>query len=145
MYFIGEFREENIIGMEIKTKFDIGQKVFVVRKDSFHKKEECPMCQGEGCVAVYSMSENYLRSGKGQTIECPVCHGYRVIQGKLIDSYRAEETTITKIKISVREKLGTHFSYTVKCDNAKGEMSYPDHENMIFATEDEASIAILEI
>lgn len=132
--------------MEIKTKFDIGQKVFVIKKDSYHKKVECSMCQGEGCVVVYSVPESHLRTGgKGQTIECPVCHGYRVIQGKLIDSYRIEETTVTKIKISVREKSGTHFSYMVKCDNAKGEMTYPEHENLIFATEDEASTAILKI
>lgn len=121
--------------MELNTKFDVGRNVYVIRNQSTYKNKLCTMCDGEGSVIAMSPIDNEKRN----KIICPECHGRKLVQGDLVNRYSIEETVVTGIKISIREKSGIHISYKVKADNSKGEVSYPEKENMICGTEQEAN------
>lgn len=144
-------KEREDYNMELSTKFNVGQKVFVIKSQSTHKKVICPMCDGEGYVIVYSPLSN--EESKRREFPCPGCHGMKLITGELIDRYIIEETVITGIKISIKGRTnngawmrGIYFAYRVKDDaSSKGESSYPEYTNMIFATEQEANIVCQEL
>lgn len=128
--------------MEIKTKFNVGEKVYVIHDISTYKKSICPTCDGEGSVMICSRLKN-ITEGKYPMILCPHCHGQKMITGEKVNRYTMEETTVKGIKISVTgfkvhdgtktgiTKSKVHATYRVKADNSKGECSYPEHENMI--------------
>lgn len=60
--------------MEIKTKLNIGDDMYFIRKAEGIKKNPCPSCHGTGKVTLES----------GKTFNCPECYG---------DGYFEERTT----------------------------------------------------
>lgn len=128
--------------MELKTKFDVGQKAYVVCNHSTFAQEICSICDGIGTVAMVSLLSD-IKASRRHTYICPACFGNKFTYSKPVKNYKVEEKLINGIKISIREKSGVHISYKVKSGNSKGESSYPECKNMIFATEQEA-VAVCE-
>lgn len=113
--------------MEINTKFNVGQTVYVIHEISTYKKSICPTCDGEGSVMICSRLKN-ITGGKHSMILCHYRNGQKTINGKKVNRYDIEETTIKGIKISVTESKaedGTkqpkiHETYRVNSNNSKG-------------------------
>ena len=126
--------------MEIKTKLDIGDKLYIIKEQSAYKKEICPMCDGEGFVYLTSPL-NTNKPDWNDKMRCPNCSGNKIVRGDKVSAFSYEEKVIVGFKISVKEKSGVHISYRVKEDNHEGERSYPEYSNMIFTSEEDARAA----
>ena len=56
--------------IDVETKFEVGQEVFLIKKDRkvIENKEKCKICNGEGHIVF-----------KGYTMSCPECEGSKYI------------------------------------------------------------------
>ena len=71
--------------MEIRTKFNIGDKVWVI--DSRKVEDICPICEGKGYVII-----------KNENFRCPKCNAYRKINER--NEYFIEgQIKITDIRV----------------------------------------------
>ncbi len=57
--------------MNIKTKYDIGERVHIIKQDFAIQEEVCPVCDSKGCFKY-----------RGHILECSLCHGRGKIFGE---------------------------------------------------------------
>ena len=86
--------------MEIKTKFDVGQKVYMVRLQYKNAEKECPACRGKGIVHLH-----------GEEYRCPnmCCQGKVITRG--IKYYSINSVKIKEIEITLNDKKSEIFYY----------------------------------
>ena len=114
--------------MEIKTKFDCGQKVFFVYNSKEAIMKKCPECD-----------DGTITTTKGSILSCPVCFGTK----EVFD----DDKNILKILSTKVKSIGIYndgsilrILYGIKIDSCT--MNYSEGE--LFATEGEAE-AYMEI
>lgn len=125
--------------MEIKTKFNVGDVVYVCKRNKTHESENCNICDGKGIVTI-----------KGNDFTCPRCNGNKHIHIRGVNSFVPEERTIKKIKIFVhfsKNKGGTQIytKYEFGSHDGYGRYSVADYNNMIFTTKEEAEARCKEL
>lgn len=111
--------------MEIKTKYDVGQNVYVVKNSTkiLEKSESCDLCFGDGKIRYGSYG-----------LQCPKCNGKGKLikQRKQVDAWEVmPEQKITAIKISITN-VGVSVRY--KLENINGSVP----EELVFTAEKEA-------
>ena len=79
--------------MNIKTKFKVGDQVFILRQraDSYHTN--CPTCGGTGKVHIRET---------GEELDCPVCNG-KGFDIQFNTAYYKEEAVVNKILTKTNE------------------------------------------
>lgn len=92
--------------MEIKTKYDVGQSVYIVNKHTkvLEQSESCDLCFGDGKIKYGSYS-----------LQCPKCNGKGKLikQRKQVDAWEvmpehkviAVKISVTNVSVSIRYKL----------------------------------------
>lgn len=115
--------------IDVETKFEVGQKVFLIKKDRkvIENKEKCKICNGEGHIVF-----------KGYTMSCPECEGskYICVDSNIVDNYFTDKKphTITSIGIKTTAKE-SKLTYMI---DGKAYERKKVSENEIFATREEA-------
>lgn len=113
--------------MEIKTKYDVGQSVYVVKNSTkiLEKSESCELCFGDGKIRYGSYS-----------LQCPKCNGKGklISQRKQVDVWKVlPQHKIISIRVSISNtNVGAYIRYKL----AKFKGSVP--EELLFASEKEA-------
>ena len=115
--------------IDVNTKFEVGQNVFLIKKERkvIENKRICKICNGEGHI-IYS----------GYTMCCPECNGDKYIctDSQIIDNYSTDKKphAITSIGIKITAK-GSKLIYMI---DGKPYERKKVSENEIFATLEEA-------
>lgn len=115
--------------IDVETKFEVGQEVFLIKKDRkvIENKEKCKICNGEGHIVF-----------KGYTMSCPECEGskYICVDSYIVDNYFTDKKphTITSIGIKTTAKE-SKLTYMI---DGKAYERKKVSENEIFATREEA-------
>lgn len=115
--------------IDVETKFEVGQEVFLIKKDRkvIENKEKCKICNGEGHIVF-----------KGYTMSCPECEGskYICVDSNIVDNYFTDKKphTITSIGIKTTAKE-SKLTYMI---DEKAYERKKVSENEIFATREEA-------
>lgn len=92
--------------MNIKTKYDIGDDVYIIRYIDEKSETSCSVCNGTGIVHI---KEN------GSEIKCPECAG----TGKHLDfnrKFSTEHAVVESIDVSVTNE-NQFITYTVLLEN----------------------------
>jgi len=113
--------------MDIKTKFDIGQTVYVVTQCSNIIRTECDICKGKG---RYVINEQYSTA-------CPKCYGNGYVEenhGKIFDIYT--KSSVGKIIVEEHYKNGRKEKYMLKSTGIDSGALWTAEE--LFASEEEA-------
>lgn len=118
--------------MELKTKFDLGQYVYVVQPLTEEIKEVCPVCQGKGYIDL-----------NGARYDCP---NSKCIDGDIFKGYKYNNYKITfhsKIgKVSAEMTKDNYRECYMLVDTGvgSGALWYDDEEqgSRIFANKKEA-------
>ena len=79
--------------MNIKTKFKVGDQVFIIRQKSDSYHTDCPTCGGTGKV--------HIRETGGE-LDCPSCNG-KGFDIQLDTKYYKEEAIVNKILTKTNE------------------------------------------
>ena len=79
--------------MNIKTKFKVGDQVFIIRQKSDAYHTDCPTCGGTGKV--------HIRETGGE-LDCPYCNG-KGFDIQLDTKYYKEEAVVNKILTKTNE------------------------------------------
>ena len=122
--------------INVETKFEVGQKVFLIKKDRkvIENKEKCKICNGEGHIIF-----------KGYTMSCPECEGNKEIcvDSNIIDNYFIDKKphAITSIGIKITAK-GSNLTYMI---DGKPFERKKVGENEIFPTQEEAETRCNEL
>ncbi len=115
--------------IDVETKFEVGQEVFLIKKDRkvIENEEKCKICNGEGHIVF-----------KGYTMSCPECEGskYICVDSNIVDNYFTDKKphTITSIGIKTTAKE-SKLTYMI---DGKAYERKKVSENEIFATREEA-------
>lgn len=80
--------------MEIKTEFNVGDKVYFI--ENYVEQKECDVCEGVGSVNI-----------KGQLLSCPKCMGNKCVVSDTTIRQRPSEKpkTIRSIRINIANRL----------------------------------------
>lgn len=81
--------------MNIETKFNVGDVVYVCKNNSTYEKEPCKICDGIGNVTL-----------KEKSFCCPECKGNKFTYTKKVNRFITEERTIRKVIVSVSNNKG---------------------------------------
>ncbi len=120
--------------MQIETKFNVGDIVYVCKNHSIFEEEQCKICDGEGSITL-----------KGKSFCCPECHGNKFTYTKQVKGFIPEKRTIRKVITSVSENNGNiqiHIRYETK-SNRHGSIA--EYKNIMFATKEEAEYRCKEL
>ena len=124
--------------MQIDTRFNIGDEVYVCKNRSKKEKELCRICDGIGVITI-----------KGKTFKCPECHGKKTVHTKSVKSFVPEKRTITKVTVSITENNGNQQifrKYDCKAQTHREETSsIAEYRNIIFTTLEEAETRCKEL
>lgn len=111
--------------LNIDNKFEIGQEVYVIRKERV--KEQCPACKGKGQIIV-----------DGNRFSCVTCYGTGRLHGQKKTYQVVGKDIIDKIKTySYRLHNGTDGIKTIVKYAFKDGTDYTDAK--LFLTEEEAN------
>ena len=118
--------------MEIKTKFNLGQMVYVVQPSTEDIWEDCPICGGTGYV-----------DSKGKKYECPDwdCRQGKVFKGTRYNQYKiACHSKIGQVRVEINKDSYTECYMLVATGIGTGALWYDDeeHGSRMFATKQEA-------
>lgn len=103
--------------MDIKTKFDVGDGLFLRDCKCEYMDSECTTCDGKGKVEI-----------KGDVFECPKCKGNKILP-LTKRTYSVKKAVIKSINIMVDEKGEIDISYNFRTENSR--TTYACKENMI--------------
>ncbi len=120
--------------MQIETKFNVGDIVYVCKNHSIFEEEQCKICDGEGIITL-----------KGKSFCCPECHGNKFTYTKQVKGFIPEKRTIRKVITSVSENNGNiqiHIRYETK-SNRHGSIA--EYKNIMFATKEAAEYRCKEL
>lgn len=120
----------------MKTKYEIGDKVYRAGTYSMLKKHPCPDCKGVRTWTAIS------RVGIEYEIPCPRCTASFQFNSELSLSYNWREPTVSKLTIgSVRTDSADEYPISYMCvETGVGSGSiYYEHE--LFSTDEEALVA----
>lgn len=124
--------------MQIETRFNVGDEVYVCKNKSKKEKELCKTCDGTGVVTI-----------KDKMFDCPECHGKRTIRSKSVKNFVPEKRIITKVTVSITENNGNmqvYRRYDCKAQTNRGETSsIAEYRNIIFTTLEEAEARCKEL
>lgn len=111
--------------MTIKTKFDLGEDVYVIKREKIDTSYECNICEGKGLIYF-----------KGEKLECPKCSGSGSVGILDNDMYewRVKFTEVYRVAPAIT-KGGQLNKYSVLCD-----FGYVILEDYIYKTEEDAII-----
>lgn len=110
--------------MEIRTKFDVCDKVWVIQHNNYIY-EDCDICENTGAVKI-----------KGKEFLCPQCRGERKKICKVNWSVTEETREIKEIIIKKLENRSLKISYFYL--HKSGHYIVEIHEEDCFATKEEA-------
>jgi len=118
--------------MEIKTKFNLGQMVYVVQPSTEDIWEDCPICGGTGYVDI-----------KGKKYECPDwdCRQGKVFKDTRYNQYKiACHSKIGQVRVEINKDSYTECYMLVATGIGTGALWYDDeeHGSRMFATKQEA-------
>lgn len=120
--------------MNIKTRFDLGQKVWLIVNASRNMKPNCSFCDGVGKVFIEGAGKKVVSQ------KCPECYGHGYISKYSPEEWKPEfESTIGKIDIEYydqREKRKNSINYMLYYSGV-GSGSVLKEENL-FASLEEA-------
>lgn len=122
--------------MQIETKFNVGDIVYVCKNNSTKDMETCKICDGKGAITV-----------KDESFCCPKCHGKKLPYTKKVKKFVPEKRTIRKVIVSVSENNGNIQIYTRYETKTHGnrDRSVADYKNIMFATKEEAEYRCKEL
>lgn len=135
--------------MEIKTKYDIGQKVWCVRQSS--RPVVCKYCGGSGSVKFVGFANAFGDANVtelDEPITCPVCNGREIKERE--EYFEAEWRYVSRVNTSTRYrgrdgKSISTIMYTLIADSedlASPYIGEEMEERGVFATKEEAVRAI---
>lgn len=81
--------------MQIETKFNVGDTVYVCKNNSTKDLETCKICDGKGAIII-----------KDESFCCPKCHGGKFTYSKRVKKFVPEKRIIKKMIVSVTENNG---------------------------------------
>ena len=115
--------------MQIETKFNIGDTVYVCKNNSTKDLENCKICDGKGAIII-----------KDESFCCPKCHGRKFTYSKRIKKFVPEKRTIKKVIVSITENNGnTQIYEKYDCETPSGKnRSGALYRNIMFASIEEA-------
>lgn len=119
--------------INIETKFNIGQEVYIIQKA--RAKEPCPACNGQGHIKI-----------EGNDFSCTSCYGTGRLYGKKKIYQLLGKDTITSIKIfNYLLNTGGHHNElkTVVKYGFKNGNDFTDQK--LFATQEEAEARCREL
>lgn len=117
--------------MEIKTKFNVDDIVYVCRQKKTNESESCKICDGKGIITI-----------KGDNFICPKCNGNKYIHTIRESDFVPEEGVITKMSIYIENtKIYTKY----ECNIRGKHRNVSDYKNIIFATKEEAEARCKEL
>ena len=119
--------------IDVNTKFDVGQEVYIIQKA--RSKEPCAACNGEGHIII-----------DGNKFSCDKCFGTGRLHGKRKIYQLAGKDTITNIKVyNYLLNTGGHHneSKTVVKYGFADRNDYTDQK--LFATQEEAQARCKEL
>lgn len=119
--------------INIETKFNIGQEVYIIQKA--RAKEPCPACNGQGHIKI-----------EGNDFSCTSCYGTGRLYGKKKIYQLLGKDTITSIKIfNYLLNTGGHNNElkTVVKYSFKNGFDYTDQK--LFVTQEEAETRCNEL
>lgn len=120
--------------MEIKTKFNVGDVVYVCNRNKIHKNERCNICDGKGTITI-----------KDNDFICPRCNGNKYIRTRGASNFVPEEKTITKIIVSISKNHGNTQTHTRYGFDDSRKCSVADCRNLVFTTKEEAETRCKEL
>lgn len=126
-------REVNTMQINVETKFNIGQEVYIIQKA--RSKEPCAACNGEGHIII-----------DGNRFSCDKCFGTGRLHGKRKIHQLAGKDIITNIKVyNYLLNTGGHHneSKTVVKYGFADRSDYT--EQKLFATQEEAETRCNEL
>lgn len=129
--------------MVVKTKYDIGQRVWVIWRENNFVPDPCPTCKGKGRVHVVESAEEILcpkcygrgtdRNGKGHDhFRWVVKHNSIIGQIDVRKTRYEDEDGVQHIKDEIR--------YMIEATGIGGGSMWP--EEVLFASEEEAMIEV---
>lgn len=131
--------------MDFKSKYDIGQKVWHVRKISTIHKETCKTCNGQKEQTITWLGS----AAEKKTISCPSCNGsgtgwnaeYRIVEKKITHIGIVRDIEIrTPGENFFRKQQPVDFRYglSIEWKADKDDNSNVWYEENLFASENEA-------
>lgn len=120
--------------MKIKTKFNVGDVVYICKNNSTHEEEQCKICEGTGSVTL-----------KGKPFCCPECHGNKFTYTKRVTRFIPEKRTIRKVIASISENNGNIQIYTRYETKSNRHGGIAEYRNIMFATKEEAEYRCKEL
>lgn len=117
--------------MEIRTKFNLGDDVFPIRKDQRREYAVCPECDGIGSATTT----------KGKQVACPGHCGWGAPFGKIVTEYK--EHWIVDVCFVVKKISSETFSADLAMSRPEitymaGASGWVVPEDQCFATHEEA-------
>ena len=113
--------------MKIETKFGVGDVAYVCRNDSTYEKEPCKICEGKSIITF-----------KEESFCCTKCYGSGFTRTKRVDKFIPEKRTIKKVIVTQSINSGNLQIYTRYETKPDGYKRIAEHENIMFATKEEA-------
>ena len=111
--------------MQIETKFNVGDTVYVCKNNSTKDLETCKICDGKGEITIKDVS-----------FCCPKCHGGKFTYSKKVKKFVPEKRIIKKVIVSVTENNGnTQIFEKYDCETPSGKnRSVALYRNIMFAS-----------
>ncbi|MBQ3512543.1 MAG: hypothetical protein IJA32_01915 [Lachnospiraceae bacterium] len=122
--------------MQIETKFNVGDTVYVCKNNSTKDLETCKICNGKGVITV-----------KDESFCCPKCHGGKFTYTKRVKKFVPEKRIINKVIVSVTENNGnTQIYEKYDCETPSGKnRSIALYRNIMFYSMEEAEARCKEL
>ena len=114
--------------MDIKTKFNLGDIVYLVTNDQMFELAVCPVCEGKG-VAISTDPDG----SAGKESKCSNCHG----SGRYVaytHGYHCDEARITEVYVGATAR--GHFEIKYELEHWNRHKTEAE-ERFIFSTEEE--------
>jgi len=136
--------------MEIKTKYEIGQKVWCVTHYTKPVERPCNYCGCSGKIKFVGFTNAFGDSNVMELdnpMTCPVCNGKLIVEERE-ECFHAEPRYVAGVMASRgnyygdRRQLNTYFVVMDEEDMSRAYAGNTADENEIFATEEEALRAI---
>lgn len=111
--------------MQIKTKFDLNEDVYVIKRVKVDTSYKCNICEGKGLIYF-----------KGEKLECPKCKGVGIINNpnNYMYEWQVKSTKIYRVNPEVTKDCQID-RYSVLCS-----YGYATDEDYIYKTEEDAII-----
>ena len=122
--------------MQIDTKFNVGDTVYVCKNNSTKDLETCKICDGKGAITL-----------KNESFCCPKCNGRKSAYTKSVKKFAPEKRIIKRVIVSITENNGnTQIYEKYDCETPSGKnRSVALYRNIMFSSMKEAETRCKEL